>query len=124
MNFILMIWSLLVEGRWSQLQPTGEKPPCLQEHTAVAYKDGLYVFGGEVGFSSATETPLWYYDIKRNTWRKVKTQKGVSVPRGRRGHSALIHKNSMLIYGGYQDLRGSSNELWSFDFGTYIFSIN
>jgi hypothetical protein len=30
----------------------------------VAYKDGIYVFGGEVGFSAGTETPLWVYHIK------------------------------------------------------------
>lgn len=40
------------------------------------------------------------------------------VPKGRRGHTALVYKGSMLIYGGYQDLRGSSNELWSFHFET------
>lgn len=108
----------LIEGKWEQLNPTGDKPPCLQEHTAVAYKDCIYVFGGEVGFSSATETPLWVYNVKSNTWRKVRGQKGVSVPKGRRGHSALVHKGSMLLYGGYQDLRGSSNELWAFHFET------
>ena len=30
----------------------------------MAYKDGIYVFGGEVGFSAGTETPLWVYQIK------------------------------------------------------------
>lgn len=28
----------------------------------------------------------------------------------------MIHRGAMLIYGGYEDLKGSSNELWSFDF--------
>lgn len=40
------------------------------------------------------------------------------MPRGRRGHTALVHRGQMLIYGGYQDLRGSSSELWSFHFET------
>lgn len=39
------------------------------------------------------------------------------MPRGRRGHSALVHRGAMLLYGGYRDLRGSSNELWAFHFG-------
>jgi hypothetical protein len=52
-----------------------------------------------------------------NCWRKVRAQKGVTVPRGRRGHTALVHQGTMLVYGGYQDLRGSSNELWGFHFG-------
>ena len=55
---------LTAESRWEQLQPSGERPPCLQEHSAVAYKDNIYVFGGEVGFSAGTETPLWVYHVK------------------------------------------------------------
>lgn len=55
---------LLAESQWEQLQPSGERPPCLQEHSAVAYKENIYVFGGEVGFSAGTETPLWVYQVK------------------------------------------------------------
>ncbi|KAL1497798.1 hypothetical protein ABEB36_008696 [Hypothenemus hampei] len=108
----------LITGKWQQLKPSGDMLPCLQEHTAVAYKDNILVFGGEVSFSSSTETPLWVYDVKANSWRKVKTKKGVVTPKGRRGHTALVHNGSMLIYGGYQDLRGSTGELWAFHFDT------
>ncbi|XP_011304960.1 tip elongation aberrant protein 1 [Fopius arisanus] len=108
----------LAESRWEELHPSGERPPALQEHSAVSYKDSLYVFGGELGFSAGTETPLWVYSVKTNTWRKVRAQRGCAVPRGRRGHTALVHRGQMLVYGGYQDLRGSSSELWSFHFET------
>ncbi|KAH1017469.1 hypothetical protein HUJ05_008107 [Dendroctonus ponderosae] len=108
----------LVSGNWQQLKPSGDLLPCLQEHTAVAYKDNIFVFGGEVSFSSSTETPLWVYDVRDNSWRKVKTKKGVATPKGRRGHTALVHNGAMLIYGGYQDLRGSCGELWAFHFDT------
>ncbi|XP_068231016.1 uncharacterized protein [Palaemon carinicauda] len=40
---------------------------------------------------------------------------GASGPTGRRAHTAVIAGESMIIYGGYQDLRGSSAELWSFN---------
>ncbi|KAK9890770.1 hypothetical protein WA026_012115 [Henosepilachna vigintioctopunctata] len=108
----------LVTGKWHQLKPSGDKLPCLQEHSAIAYKESLYVFGGEVGFSAGTETPLWLYDIKANTWKKIRSRKGVASPKGRRGHTALVYKGSMFIYGGYQDLRGSCSELWAFHFDT------
>ncbi|XP_030761818.1 tip elongation aberrant protein 1-like [Sitophilus oryzae] len=108
----------LVTGKWQQLKPTGDKLPSLQEHTAVAYKDNIYVFGGEVSFSASTETPLWVYDIRNNSFRKVKTKKGVATPKGRRGHTALVHNGAMLIYGGYQDLKGSCGDLWAFHFDT------
>lgn len=57
------------------------------------------------------------HDFQTNSWRKVRAQRGCAVPRGRRGHTALVHRGQMLIYGGYQDLRGSSSELWAFHFG-------
>ena len=37
--------------------------PFTQEHTMIGYRDNLYVFGGEVGFSNGVETPLWIYNI-------------------------------------------------------------
>ncbi|XP_015608801.1 uncharacterized protein LOC107274303 isoform X2 [Cephus cinctus] len=113
------LWRYSLAGsRWEELHPGGERPPALQEHSAVAYKDSLYVFGGELGFSAGIETPLWVYNVKTNTWRKIRAQRGCAVPRGRRGHTALVHRGQMLIYGGYQDLRGSSPELWAFHFET------
>lgn len=39
------------------------------------------------------------------------------TPGGRRGHTAVIDHAIMYIYGGYIDLKGSSNELWMFDLG-------
>uniref|UniRef100_A0A146LGW2 Leucine-zipper-like transcriptional regulator 1 n=1 Tax=Lygus hesperus TaxID=30085 RepID=A0A146LGW2_LYGHE len=108
----------LSDGVWQQLEPTGDRPPNLQEHTAVAFRDSIYVFGGEVGFSACNEAPLWIYNTKTNAWRKVKGGKGVTVPKGRRGHSALVHRATMVIYGGYRDLKGSCNELWVFHFET------
>ena len=41
------------------------------------------------------------------------------VPGGRRRHSAVIATGAMHIYGGYVDLKGSTSEMWSFDFGKY-----
>ena len=37
--------------------------PLQQEHTMIGYRDTLYIFGGEVGFSNGIETPLWMYNI-------------------------------------------------------------
>ena len=40
-----------------------------------------------------------------------------TFPIGRRGHTAVLYGNSMFIYGGYVDMKGSSGELWQFKFG-------
>ena len=63
MHFYLFYFSK-AESKWEELRTSGERPPALQEHSAVSYKDCIYVFGGELGFSAGTETPLWCYSVK------------------------------------------------------------
>ena len=58
----------------------------------------------------------------------VKTQTNgcpsqASYPVGRRGHTAVLYGNSMYIYGGYIDMKGSSGELWQFNFGMVIIQL-
>ncbi|XP_052753284.1 rab9 effector protein with kelch motifs-like isoform X2 [Galleria mellonella] len=121
----------LASGVWERIEARGEAPPALQEHSASAHGQRLYVFGGEAGALSS-ETPLWIYDTEIRVWRKLagqptytttlrrrgsKDARGACAgPRGRRGHSAHTLKDCLLIYGGYKDLRGSTNELWAFHY--------
>lgn len=72
-------WTFAVCGKWEELKPSGDRLPALQEHTAVVYKGGIYIFGGEVGFSAATETPLWLYNIEQKQWRKIRPRKGKAL---------------------------------------------
>jgi len=54
---------------------------------------------------------------------KIQTNGYVSqalYPAGRRGHTAVLYGNSMYIYGGYVDMKGSSGELWQFNFGKFV----
>lgn len=53
-----------VNKKWELLKPAGDPPPSLQEHTAVTFRDNIFVFGGELGFSGGIETPLWIYESK------------------------------------------------------------
>ncbi|CAG5045525.1 unnamed protein product [Parnassius apollo] len=119
----------LATGEWERLESRGDVPPSLQEHTATAHENKLYVFGGEAG-SSSHETPLWIYDTELQVWRKVPGnprpaharrsgsagERGEVSPSGRRGHSAHSLRDCLLLYGGYMDLRGSTNELWAFHY--------
>ena len=68
----------------------------------VEHQDVLYVFGGELSFCNDQETPLWMFDIKENLWRKYQAPRGVVTPKGRRGHTAVVHGDCLYIYGGYQ----------------------
>ncbi|XP_053609629.1 uncharacterized protein LOC128674770 isoform X1 [Plodia interpunctella] len=120
----------LATGEWQRLECRGEPPPALQEHSVTAHEGRLYVFGGESAL--ANDTPLWIYDTESQVWRKLpghgsftailrrrgpREPRGAGAgPRGRRGHSAHTLKDCLLIYGGYKDLRGSTNELWAFHY--------
>lgn len=107
-----------VQSRWEEVRCRGSRPPCLQEHTVVSWKGKLYVFGGEVGFASTGETPLWIFDTGSCTWRKHPGGGERQRPTGRRGHTSVVYNGAMHVFGGYQDLRGSSSQLWAFRFDT------
>ena len=64
---------------------------------------------------------IFYPFTEKLQWLKHSIDSEVMTPAGRRGHSAVICNNAMHIYGGYQDLKGSSSELWTFDFGKQYF---
>ncbi|GBN43043.1 hypothetical protein AVEN_23125-1 [Araneus ventricosus] len=55
---------------WEELKCRGSRPPCLQEHTMVCWKNNIYVFGGEIGFASTGETPLWILDLSEFTFNR------------------------------------------------------
>ncbi|XP_049873348.1 uncharacterized protein LOC126371937 [Pectinophora gossypiella] len=112
-------------GRWERVRARGDTPPALQEHSATPHGRRIYVFGGEASLSA--ETPLWILDTETLLWRKLPGTGSVALrrrgrnvrpaaPTGRRGHSAHALNDCLLIYGGYKDLRGSTNELWAFHY--------
>nr|XP_045586690.1 uncharacterized protein LOC123748456 isoform X2 [Procambarus clarkii] len=118
----------LVSRVWREVRDdTGTRPPSLQQHSIVRAGDRLVVFGGELCMSN--ETPLWIYIPETKVWRKWRWAGGgrggsgslrgreasAAGPTGRRAHTAVMVGDAMLVYGGYQDLRGSSAELWSFN---------
>eukprot|EP01091_Cochliopodium_minus_P009275 TRINITY_DN2248_c0_g4_i1.p1 TRINITY_DN2248_c0_g4~~TRINITY_DN2248_c0_g4_i1.p1 ORF type:complete len:1366 (+),score=395.37 TRINITY_DN2248_c0_g4_i1:350-4447(+) len=97
----------------------GKLPPSRAYHTSVVYNNKMYVFGGKTITQSALSKELkdlWSYDIKKKKWKKLET-KG-EVPGSRRGHSAVIYKEKMYLFGGFNETRGYSNDLYEFDFKT------
>ena len=72
-----------------------------------------------------TDVNVLFVTTVTTTWKKQipnpspSTSLGMA-PTGRRGHSAILYGDAMHVYGGYQDLRGSSSELWTFDFSEFI----
>lgn len=76
------------------------------KHTAIAYKDAIYVFGGDNGKSMLND--LIRFDIREKSWTKMGCM-GIP-PAPRYHHSAVVHRSSMFVFGGYTgDILANSN---------------
>ncbi|XP_061417062.1 leucine-zipper-like transcriptional regulator 1 isoform X1 [Lethenteron reissneri] len=93
--------------RWRRLPPCDEFVGARRsKHTVVAYKDAIYVFGGDNGKNMLND--LLRFDVKDCSWGRAFTM-GVP-PAPRYHHSAVVHGSSMFVFGGYTgDIYSNSN---------------
>lgn len=76
------------------------------KHTIVAYKDAIYVFGGDNGMRMLND--LLRFDVKEKSWGRAFAT-GIP-PAPRYHHSAVVHGSSMFVFGGYTgDIHSNSN---------------
>lgn len=76
------------------------------KHTIVAYKDAIYVFGGDNGKRMLND--LLRFDVKEKSWGRAFAM-GIP-PAPRYHHSAVVHGSSMFVFGGYTgDIHSNSN---------------
>ncbi|XP_041348005.1 leucine-zipper-like transcriptional regulator 1 [Gigantopelta aegis] len=90
------------------------------KHTVVAYKDALYVFGGDNGKNMLND--LLRFDVKDKSWGRAFTTGKPPAPRYH--HSAVVHETSMFVFGGYTgDIHSNcnltnKNDLFEYKFNT------
>nr|CAH7718604.1 unnamed protein product [Callosobruchus chinensis] len=76
------------------------------KHTVVAYKDAIYVFGGDNGKSMLND--LLRFDVKEKSWGRAFATGCPPAPRYH--HSTVVHNSSMYVFGGYTgDIHSNSN---------------
>ncbi|XP_078039424.1 leucine zipper like transcription regulator 1 isoform X1 [Augochlora pura] len=76
------------------------------KHTVVAYKDAIYVFGGDNGEKMLND--LLRFDVKEKSWGRALAAGARPAPRYH--HSAVVHDSSMFVFGGYTgDIHSNSN---------------
>ncbi|KAH1022080.1 hypothetical protein HUJ04_011534, partial [Dendroctonus ponderosae] len=68
-------------------------------HTAVVYKEYIYIWGGRNDRSPCSV--LFRFDTFWHCWTAPPTTG--SIPLARDGHSACVWKHYMYIFGGYED---------------------
>ncbi|KDP30979.1 hypothetical protein JCGZ_11355 [Jatropha curcas] len=107
---------------WKMISSPNSPPP-RSAHQAVAWKNFLYIFGGE--FTSPNQErfhhykDFWVLDLKTNQWEQLNF-KGSPSPRS--GHRMVLYKHKIVLFGGFYDtLREVRyyNDLYIFDLDQY-----
>uniref|UniRef100_UPI00398F4F7D rab9 effector protein with kelch motifs n=1 Tax=Pristiophorus japonicus TaxID=55135 RepID=UPI00398F4F7D len=112
----------VAENEWEELDcAAGTAPEELEEPSLVAHEGMIYVFGGMMDSAyTQGKTPLWIYDIgalRWIWWQKTFSDEATKpAPKNRKGHTAVVFEAQMYVYGGYVDIKGPSQEFWSFSF--------
>ncbi|XP_055836798.1 kelch domain-containing protein 3 [Episyrphus balteatus] len=90
-------------------------------HTAVAYNDKIYLWGGRNDDNLCNV--LYCFDPKTLTWSRPKVTG--SIPGARDGHSACVYGNFMYIFGGFEDdINEFSCDVHSLNFDTMEWKYN
>eukprot|EP01080_Neovahlkampfia_damariscottae_P002030 gene2030-1537_t len=112
------VWEFSFKQKiFTKLLLSGENPPPYKRrnHTAVVYKDSMYIFGG---FSDKEYfNDFFRYEFLTRTWTEIKNHFGV-IPTPRAVHTAVVENHLMYIVGGYADEKRSNN-ISVFNFITY-----
>ncbi|TYH97040.1 hypothetical protein ES332_A12G216000v1 [Gossypium tomentosum] len=93
-----------VEKMEWKLVSSPNSPPPRSAHQAVAWKNCLYIFGGE--FTSPNQErfhhykDFWMLDLKTNQWEQLNL-KGCPSPRS--GHRMVLYKHKIIVFGGFYD---------------------
>ncbi|RZF36495.1 hypothetical protein LSTR_LSTR015297 [Laodelphax striatellus] len=93
--------------RWTRMPECDEFVGARRsKHTVVAYKDAIYVFGGDNGKSMLND--LLRFDVEEKSWGRAFVTGTPPAPRYH--HSAVVHDSSMFVFGGYTgDIHSNSN---------------
>eukprot|EP01018_Ginkgo_biloba_P013717 Gb_28955 [translate_table: standard] len=93
-----------VEKRDWKLISSPNSPAPRSAHQAVAWKNSLFIFGGE--FTSPNQErfhhykDFWRLDLSTNQWEQLQLK---GCPSARSGHRMVLYKHKIFIFGGFYD---------------------
>lgn len=102
--------------RWKKLECGGDIPESRLHHTAVVHKSTMIVFGGWNGIDYFNDVCVLSLGINR--YWKTPHCSG-DIPEKRYGHSSVVFKDKMYIYGGKDVNERYSNELYELNLLDY-----
>ncbi|XP_048558012.1 kelch domain-containing protein 4 [Triticum urartu] len=93
-----------VEKNEWKLVSSPNSPPPRSAHQTVAWKNNIYMFGGE--FTSPNQErfhhykDFWTHDLKTNQWEQILAK---GCPSARSGHRMVLYKHKIVLFGGFYD---------------------
>ncbi|KAL1124381.1 hypothetical protein AAG570_001010 [Ranatra chinensis] len=119
------LWMLdLSTRKWCRLLTMGSYPSPKACASLVYYNSSLVLFGGWTHPSPyplhqawRTFNELHIYDIESNRWNCITNPTNAPPPMA--GHSATVHGDSMIVFGGLQGHNGGSNDVWCLNMKTH-----
>lgn len=105
---------------WTTLITEGTPPIPRDSHVCVTHGNAVYVFGGSSGSAMNDLHELQLPPNSPAVWRPVHTARS-DQPRHRFCHVAVVHNDSMFVFGGY-DGSDRLNDFIRFDFAQYDMS--
>ncbi|KAK5584857.1 hypothetical protein RB653_006475 [Dictyostelium firmibasis] len=94
--------------KWNTLTTTGIKMPEKTEHSAVVYKNSMYIFGGYSGASS-NYMDISIYKLDLDTLEGETLNGTGQKPMGRSAHSAVVWREYMYIFGGWDGTESNNS---------------
>ena len=98
------------------------KPAPRASQSIAFFKGKLYIFGG-MDEDNSKFCDLWEFDLATETYKEITCPPNTPQPGPRSGHSAVIFKDKMYIFGGILELTKELNEMCIFDFKNGHFNI-
>ncbi|CAK8692263.1 kelch domain-containing protein 3-like [Clavelina lepadiformis] len=109
---------------WQRISDEFNRCPSWRDfHTMTTCGDHIYVFGGRCNqhqshYSQLDEfydNTLMVFDTKMKSWSAAVCS-DLSLPPGRRSHSAFTYKHCLFIFGGFNSVVYEHfNDLWKYD---------
>lgn len=109
------VYSLNLSNEKWKMAHTTQAPRGRSNHSAIVYKDHMYIFGG-TNDEGEKMNDLWKLDLRTYAWEEIASTG--EVPSSRSGHSAVVHTDLMIVFGGMKDITKETNDMYTYNIDT------
>ncbi len=86
---------------WKFPQIQGNPPQSRYGHSAIRYQNSMIIFAGEDNETNITLNDVHILNLESWTWEKP--QVSGEIPPSRSFHTAVLNKEQMVVWGGYEE---------------------